>query len=273
MNDKLQKLQDIGAQKIHEDTHIPIEHVQALIHESFEGFSKLQFIGFVSILEREYKEDLSELKQNGLTYYGNNEPVKKKGSLFVLPKRAKNYTPIYITILFAVFLLGAFITFNISNKSDEMQTDFVENPIIEDAKKTITLEQEEFNETNSSELAMEVDINESAETDNNLTVLKDEVEEVVTEASLTIKTNTKVWLGYIDTESDKHYTKTFKGEFELDPSKNWLLVFGHGFIDIYVNGELEEFKAHNNLRFVYKDGKLSAVTLEEFKKLNKGRKW
>ena len=62
MSSGLEKLRSIGAQKIHEQTHIARQHAQALLHESFDDMSRIHFLGFISILEREYSVDLSDLK-------------------------------------------------------------------------------------------------------------------------------------------------------------------------------------------------------------------
>jgi hypothetical protein len=46
MNSDLNKLKEIGAQKIYEQTHVSKEHVQSILHSSFEGLSKVQFFRF-----------------------------------------------------------------------------------------------------------------------------------------------------------------------------------------------------------------------------------
>ena len=51
MNEGFDKLKSIGAQKIHEATHIARAQIQALLHERSEDMNKSQFIGFISILE------------------------------------------------------------------------------------------------------------------------------------------------------------------------------------------------------------------------------
>ena len=100
-----------------------------------------------------------------------------------------------------------------------------------------------------------------------------QIEENGSVASLKIVAQKKVWFGYIDMQSDKHYQKVLKGAIELDPKKDWLLVFGHGYIDVFLDGKAVKFKTYNNTHFIYKDGNLDALTRKEFKRLNRGRKW
>ena len=62
-----------------------------------------------------------------------------------------------------------------------------------------------------------------------------------------------------------------KKSFDLDDKKNWLLLFGHSQVNIKLDDKLQE--QSNTIRYSYIDGKLTPITLEEFKKLNKGSKW
>ena len=91
--------------------------------------------------------------------------------------------------------------------------------------------------------------------------------------SLTIAPKTKVWVGYIDVVSNKKYQKTSKQAFDLDPKRDWILVFGHGYVDIIIDGEKKKFSKKNTLRLLYKEGELSELTFNEFKRLNRGNAW
>ena len=82
-----------------------------------------------------------------------------------------------------------------------------------------------------------------------------------------------MWLGYVDLATYKKGQKIFSDEFSLDPSKDWILAFGHGRINIEINGIIKKFENPKNIRFSYIDGELKEISLEEFKGLNKGRRW
>ena len=265
MSEMLDKLREIGAQKIYEDTHIPVEHVQAMLHESFDGFSKVQFLGFISILEREYSKDLSELRAKGLVHFDDELPLQTENSVFVDPMNKRNMTPLYLLLAALVFAVAVYYSMETSSQESKVvQT--VDNSIIEDAQKNII--EVDTNETNQSL--------ESIDSNTSLVLVEDTnetlVEEVV-EPTLSIVAKSKVWLGYVDVKTNRHHTKTFKGEFTLDATKEWLFVFGHGYVDIIVNGEVQKFSSKENVRFLYKDGVISTLTKREFKTLNRGRLW
>ena len=265
MSEELDLLREIGAQKIYEDTHISLKHAQSVIHESFEGLTKVQFLGFISILEREYKQDLSMLKEKGLAYF-ESEPVKEVSttSVFVEPPRAKSVTPIYIIVALVVFIAVAYFT--ILNDSSTPEIVKIDNSAIVNAQKNIN---PAAYESNSS------DVNNTLSDENNTVplVVVEEIEPIVIPQSLKIIAKSKLWVGYIDrTENIKKQT-IIKESLELDPSKEWLLSLGHGHVDIVINGEIQEFKSANNIRFLYKNGEIKKLTFRDFKILNEGRVW
>ncbi len=83
----------------------------------------------------------------------------------------------------------------------------------------------------------------------------------------------KLWIGYIDRKEEIKKQTIITENLELDPAKEWLFSLGHGHVDIEVNGEIQEFKTANNIRFLYKNGELQKLNFRDFKNLNEGRAW
>lgn len=90
---------------------------------------------------------------------------------------------------------------------------------------------------------------------------------------LKIIPKSKVWVGYIDVNTHKKYQKIAKKTLELDTNKDWIILVGGGRINLEVNEEFKTFSSKNNMRFKYIDGEFSKIGVEEFKSLNKGKKW
>lgn len=281
MSDGLEQLRNVGAQKIHERTHISREHVQAVLHETFDGLNKIQFLGFISILEREYDVNLKDLKAKGLSHFDYivEEPIHVNTKVFTKPRKKIYYTYLYITLAVLVFILFSYYDL-LPSFGNDSQVRHVDNKLIEDVKKNIEPALSDSNyldEKDDKSSSITLDINSSEESNSSKISEKPEamaapkVAEVV--KSVKVMPKTKVWMGYIDIKADKKYQKTFSDEFDLDTSKNWLLLFGHGNIDIEVNGELEKFNTSQNLRFKYIDGELTKITIKEFKELNKDSQW
>jgi len=277
MSENIEKLQEIGAQKIQADTHIPLEHVQALLNENFDRFSKIQFLGFIAILEREYDVDLTEFRQKGIAYFAEEEKKVSEiphQDLFVSPVKKRNLTPFYILIAAIIVIVGAYLTLTQSNTQDILLSN---DSVLEDVQKNKDLIEEinaskELNNTQDKTQDLEQNATVVVQNNDDVEIIDEPDEKVIVE-SFKIKPKSRVWLGYIDLSNYKKYQKTFKDELELDPSKEWLLRFGHGYVDIIINGKVKRFKSKNSLKFHYKDGEIKEISTKEFKRFNRGRSW
>ncbi|WP_428738832.1 hypothetical protein [Sulfurimonas sp.] len=265
MNEGLEKLRVIGTQKIYERTHIPTRHVQAILHESYDGLNKVQFIGFVSILEREYGLDLNSVKLKGINYFDDHEQEEEDESIFIQTKPKTNRNGIYIIISVVIFLVVLFSFYGESKSSEKPVV--TENEIIQKVKEKVV---EEVNETNSTEV---VETNSSEINATDIVEEQPLVQEEVVEKSFVIKTKKKLWIGYIELETNKKRQTIFSKEFTLDPNKDWLITLGHGYVDFEVSGKEYNYTTQEGLKFLYKDGELKKISLLEFKRLNRGYAW
>ena len=243
-------LKEIGAQKIHEDTHIPKEHTRALVAASFLNMNKIQFVGFISILEREYSINLDTLKAKGSEYFEDNtQEFTIAQKVFVAQKKKKSYKLYYIGLVIIIFAAIAFSNMSPS-ASTQGSLSSVDDTTIDNATKTIAprIEQVMLDEEK-----------------------KREVKRLA--ATFKILPKDKLWVGYINLDTGEKLQKTFRDELSLDPHGHWLLTLGHGNVDFDISGDLKQYQTSRNLRFLYKDGKLKKVSTAEFTRLNKGEKW
>ena len=280
MSEALAKLKEIGAQKIYEDTHIPTGHIQSILYENFEGLNKLQFLGFLSIIEREYGCNLSELRSRGIEYYdelSKNSEVVINEAIYKAPSNKKNMMLVYIIIALVIFMIA--VIYSMDSSEESFNSIPSEGNIIEEVKQNIIADRNNSEDNSSEKKVISLENNDSENIEQNITL---KAEPVVLESKETVATynhsfeiisKKRVWLGYIDLTDQKKYQKTFKGKLELDSEKEWLLYFGHGHVDIVIDGEVEKFNDRNTLRLYYKDGKLRKITLKEFRRLNRGKKW
>jgi hypothetical protein len=259
MKNGFEKLQEIGAQKIHENTHIAKQHIQALLHESFDDMTKIQFLGFISILERDYHVDLSDFRAKGLAYFEQQAHNAYETKVFVSPAKKRNFSLFYIFMALSIFVFAVVYTFSNPSASSKAPQE-LNNETIAMVQESILEQQTDINET------------ELLSNENNETQIAPVVEEVV-EPSLIIMPKSKLWIGYIDLATHRKYQKTTEEPLVMDTKKDWLLFLGHGSVRIDVNGDIQSFNEANNLRFLYKEGILKTITFSEFKELNKGEKW
>jgi hypothetical protein len=277
MSQGFTKLQELDIQKISEQTHISKQHIQALMDENFKALNKVQFLGFISILERDYKLDLSDLKEKGLKFYGESASFATP-SVFIEKRPKKSSKGLYILISLLIFVVAIYYSIDSDTSNADINATQIES---------VTQEIESLVENNISEMnAPAFDANQSSliqdeegfESNVNAATDVEAVAAPVKESaqlvkSLKIIAKTKLWFGYIELGTENKTQKVFSGELDLDPNKNWLLLFGHNNVEIELNGKTQEFQKDTKIQFLYKDGELTQTTLEEFRKLNKGRKW
>lgn len=294
MGEGLEKLRAIGVQKIHEKTHIARKFVQDLLDENYGNMNFVQYNGFLSILEKEYKLDLSAMKQKAKSYYGSQKPSLKKEKAIKEVVKNKQKRDMKSFYGFVAVLLFVFFAIYLAESSKKEEVVKVDNSIIESAKQAVITNAQEQNRSSVLE-----DLNQSTQivADENITqqpqeekieenitqtpLIKEQVIEEVNQTKqpvvnhdvITIKPKEQVWLGYIDLSNYKKLQKLFVEPMELDAKKDWLLYFGHSFLSIELNGEKKVYNSRNSIKFLYKDGLLKEISSEEFISLNKGQKW
>ena len=249
--DGYEQLKEIGSQKLHEDTHIPKVYTKGLVDESFEKMNKIQFIGFISILEREYSINLNTLKEKGLDYFEDNTKEFTIAKKVFINEANKKTSYVKLYIVAAIIL---FIIFMLSNSTPSLETQDVDlkldNANIHNATQSIAPKIEQ------------VMLDEEAKRE------KDRLA-----ATFKILPKTILWVGYINQDTGEKLQETFNDELALNPHGHWLLTLGHGNVDFEINGKLQQYQTSRNIRFEFKDGKLRKISTPEFTRLNKGEKW
>jgi hypothetical protein len=283
MSEEISKLKHLGAQKIHEETHIALKHIVDLLDEDYDRLNKVQFLGFISILSREYHLDLSELKERGLNHFEQREDIDKSSQgVFVIPKRKKKSTYLYLIVAAIIVMILAFMTTYSSSGGFEEKLDnsviqtaqdvIEEEPTPEDLEDQNTTKIQETNTTETNETkintAQALSKSESVEQE-----LSDENKVVETPKEFTVIPRSRLWIGYIEKKTNKKKQTVIKKPLVLDPKKEWLLTLGHGNVNFSINGEIQKFQSAKSVRFLYSDGKLKQLSMEEFKILNRGRSW
>ncbi len=66
-------LEENSIKSISQKTKISEDNLESLVARDFEVLMKTKTLGFISILEREYKADLSALKREALEYYDTHK--------------------------------------------------------------------------------------------------------------------------------------------------------------------------------------------------------
>lgn len=260
-------LQALGTEKIHERTHISRDKVELILTKSYANIGKVQFMGFLSILEREFGVDLTEVRYEYTQFQNEHDSLfPKKESVILQPhSNAKQMWMIGGVLLIAVLVAGGyFFQTVISNEPNEevitLSTAAVQ-VVEEPAEENLT----ETPEANTTLPAVENNATEPVQVSAK--------ENVIADKDLRIHPTYKVWVGMIDTATGEK-TQTITSEpIVIDTSKNWLIVLGHGRVEIESPAGKKLLKEKETVWFVYENGALTQLSKEEFVQRNGGKNW
>ena len=191
MDNDIKVLKQIGLQEVCKKTHIEVKQLEYMINNQYEKLNKINTIGFVKIISREYKLDLSEWLEGFYEYWYDNkaEEDAKKEKIFVRAKSERSYKRIvwFILLLFLISgLVAVFSIFKIDidiaglinkTKIDVQIAGYQSAPVVQEAAKSLGVKVEErVVENNSSNVTVEsvivpIDFNASQKTDTNDTNL------------------------------------------------------------------------------------------------------
>ncbi|WP_345976560.1 hypothetical protein [Sulfurimonas sp. HSL3-7] len=290
--DDFEKLQELGSKKIASATHIPVAHVEAILNKEFTLFAKAQFFGFLSILEREYKVDLSALKQEYLFARAQEEMAHE--SSFEIPETAPKlfekkkvlYGASAVAVVLVLILLFTFIDFSVP---EEAKIE-INNTAIDQAKKNLNLEPVHAanvdepikdNEVESAEFGQDVsESNATAVPDSQAQQVSAQLQqeplngpEPTVPLYLRIVPHGKLWLGIIDAETHKRKVKIITEPLDLDGKKEWLIMTGYGYLDMECGDTTKKYRVNDKLLFLYESGVCHKIDEDEFKARNKGKLW
>lgn len=281
MDEILSELKKIGIKAIAQKTLMTEQSVKAIINRDFKSLQKTKAIGFVKIIEREFKVDFTEWIEEYNRYLNESEPIEEQDH-FVMSEPSKDkgtrlinvftYFIIFISVIALFYILSDINTKDNENKEEIKPV----KELVEEAKVNLEITKE----LNESILLIE-DIKESNETvseDNSSeeVVVVEEVEETPTptppiKTEIYIEPRIKVWVGVITLPNYRKKTFITGEKFNLETSKEQLISLGHNKIDMYLDGKKVDTEGKE--KFHYKDGKIESLTFAEFRDLNRGRNW
>lgn len=308
--DNIKVLEEIGLKRVCDETHIEQKYLKFMVDCDFDKLDHINTLGFVKILSREYKLDLSAWTEAFEEYWVENRQEKEDSGLFIVvddKKKSKKLLSFVLLVLIGVTLSLLFSVFqekiDISNYMSNDETTYEQTTIVEETQNSLneinsSLEEDEtkeimFDETNSSEEIVIVDENTTEEIFEEDNATKEIAEEVIEEEKPEIKEteestekistrftqeaimspNSQLWIGVIYLDTKKRRSFLGEGNFSIDISREQIITTGHGSFNININDEKREFKRQAPIRFLVKDSDLIEINLSRFKELNEGKPW
>ena len=89
-------------------TRISVENLEAVVHRDWSRLKKVQAMGFISILEREYQVDLSDLKADCRAYFAEVGPIEEAEPLIVTPMEKEGSGKLFRVLVLILLLIAAY---------------------------------------------------------------------------------------------------------------------------------------------------------------------
>ncbi|EMR55610.1 putative sialidase A [Helicobacter pylori UMB_G1] len=284
LDKNLQILKEVGVAEICKATKIASKNIHSILEKRYESLSRVHARGFIQILEREYKIDLSAWMKEfdkactfkeGVSEEQNQETdpeEKTKNPLKVeidysinqantsLSKKSSKWKPFVLVLGVVVIILAVVIIQNSSSLKEERGQ--------ESAIKSGT-KNSSFNEVNPTE---ENKPEPTPKPEEKPKEQDKQEKEAIKEDPNTIYIIPKkdIWVEVVDLDEKKNsFQKVFKKNYSLETKNHRLLLrFGHGHLSLKNNHQEQEYNDGKTRRFLYEPNKgLTLINEAQYKEL------
>lgn len=307
----MNKLENLNLKEVSQRTQIEMAFLEALIEKDFKKLSRFNVKGFLKILSREYDLDFTLFLEEYNAFLNEsktNEDHVLSQQIGVPPKldayshKSSSFW-IWFLILIIIVVLGWFIyqygwfkfgtsseqiTQNSSSSVVQIIDEAQNNVKNTDSKEVSSNENESEQNTSEENTEAKSQANEQEKSEQN-TSSNNEISSInlqntaqtqpIINENLSPKeaifsTSGKVWVGFIDLDSNSKSAVVAENNFSVDLNKNQLLLIGATaltFIDD--EGKEQKFPAGSSKRFLVQNGKIKSISLAEFMSYNRGKEW
>ncbi|GHR74896.1 hypothetical protein VN0645_05150 [Helicobacter pylori] len=284
LDKNLQILKEVGVTEICKATKIASKNIHSILEKRYESLSRVHARGFIQILEREYKIDLSAwmkefdkvcVFKEGVSEEKNQEtdpeetakkPLKVELDYSInqantsLSKKSSKWKPFVLVIGVIVIVLAVVIIQNSSSLKEEKER---ESAIKSGTKKS------SFNDAN---LAEENKPEPTPKPEEKPKEQDKQEKEAIKEDPNTIYIIPKrdIWVEVIDLDEKKNsFQKVFKKSYSLETKNHRLLLrFGHGHLSLKNNHQEQNYNDSKTRRFLYEPAKgLTLINEAQYKEL------
>ncbi|GAA8885749.1 hypothetical protein HpSIM16_07180 [Helicobacter pylori] len=284
LDKNLQILKEVGVTEICKATKIASKNIHSILEKRYESLSRVHARGFIQILEREYKIDLSAwmkefdkvcVFKEGVSEEKNQEtdpeetakkPLKVELDYSInqantsLSKKSSKWKPFVLVIGVIVIVLAVVIIQNSSSLKEEKER---ESAIKSGTKKS---------SSNDANLAEENKPEPTPKLEEKPKEQDKQEKEAIKEYPNTIYIIPKrdIWVEVIDLDEKKNsFQKVFKKSYSLETKNHRLLLrFGHGHLSLKNNHQEQNYNDSKTRRFLYEPAKgLTLINEAQYKEL------
>ncbi|MBH0235826.1 sialidase [Helicobacter pylori] len=284
LDKNLQILKEVGVAEICKATKIASKNIHSILEKRYESLSRVHARGFIQILEREYKIDLSTWMKEfdkacafkeGVSEEQNQETdseEKTKNPLKVeidysinqantsLSKKSSKWKPFVLVLGVIVIILAVVIIQNSSSLKEERG----QESAIKSGTKKNSFNKANPTEENKPELTPKLEEKPKEQDKQEKEAIKEDPNTIY------IIPKKDIWVEVIDLDEKKNsFQKVFKKNYSLETKNHRLLLrFGHGHLSLKNNHQEQEYNDGKTKRFLYEPNKgLTLINEAQYKEL------
>ena len=307
MEENLEKLRKIGVKEIAKQTKISTSRIQDILDKQFEHTQRVHLVGFLQILEREYKLDLSAVLKAYDEYHNTHitteEPAEKSVQVQDLSldtqkqrydaiderkKQASSKQKFYLTLVSVAIVIFAYLIYqNIASKyksqpstqeiTQESDTQNNDQNLAQATDDTALEPTQEGISNDEPQSLQDEDTSDSTQTPQAQSTQELDSSPVESTNSQTqnnamvLNTDIDLWFDIVDLDTNRRkYQGVTSDTYTIKTDNHrWLLAFGHSNFTLTMNGEPFAFtKSNYPLYFIYEpDNGFRKIDPQTYKRL------
>ncbi|GAA7978397.1 hypothetical protein HpBT077_00640 [Helicobacter pylori] len=284
LDKNLQILKEVGVTEICKATKIASKNIHSILEKRYESLSRVHARGFIQILEREYKIDLSAwvkefdkvcVFKEGVSEEKNQEtdpeetakkPLKVELDYSInqantsLSKKSSKWKPFVLVIGVIVIVLAVVIIQNSSSLKEEKERESA----IKSGTKKSSFDDANLAEENKPEPTPKLEEKPKEQDKQEKEAIKENPNTIY------IIPKKDIWVEVIDLDEKKNsFQKVFKKSYPLETKNHRLLLrFGHGHLSLKNNHQEQNYNDSKTRRFLYEPNKgLTLINEAQYKEL------
>ncbi|GHS32503.1 hypothetical protein JP0120_10920 [Helicobacter pylori] len=284
LDKNLQILKEVGVTEICKATKIASKNIHSILEKRYESLSRVHARGFIQILEREYKIDLSAwmkefdkvcVFKEGVSEEKNQEtdpeetakkPLKVELDYSInqantsLSKKSSKWKPFVLVIGVIVIVLAVVIIQNSSSLKEEKERESA----IKSGTKKSSFDDANLAEENKPESTPKLEEKPKEQDKQEKETIKEDPNTIY------IIPKRDIWVEVIDLDEKKNsFQKVFKKSYSLETKNHRLLLrFGHGHLSLKNNHQEQNYNDSKTRRFLYEPAKgLTLINEAQYKEL------
>ncbi|GAA8587093.1 hypothetical protein KYTH43_06280 [Helicobacter pylori] len=284
LDKNLQILKEVGVAEICKATKIASKNIHSILEKRYESLSRVHARGFIQILEREYKIDLSAwmkefdkvcVFKEGVSEEKNQEtdpeetakkPLKVELDYSInqantsLSKKSSKWKPFVLVVGVIVIVLAVVIIQNSSSLKEERERESA----IKSGTKKSSFDDANLAEENKPEPTPKLEEKPKEQDKQEKEAIKEDPNTIY------IIPKRDIWVEVIDLDEKKNsFQKVFKKSYSLETKNHRLLLrFGHGHLSLKNNHQEQNYNDSKTRRFLYEPAKgLTLINEAQYKEL------